>query len=185
MSYSNAENETALPRIGVLLVLMLAAAAARISAHPWNFTPVGAMALFSGAMLRDKRLAFGFPLAAMFAGDCVIGFHVLMPVVYTSFLISVIIGRWLRDGRTPGRVAGATLAGALQFFLVTNFAVWAVSRLYPRTGTGLLACYLAGVPFFWNTLAGDAVYVAILFGGFTLAERFWPDLRERARAQAS
>lgn len=178
MSFSNTENETALSRICVLLVVILAAAAARILAHPWNFTPVGAMALFSGAMLRDKRLAFGFPLAAMLVGDCVIGFHLLMPVVYASFLLSVMIGRWLRHGRTAGRVAGATLAGAFQFFLITNFAVWAVSRLYPKTGAGLLACYIAGIPFFRNALAGDAVYVAMLFGALALAEWRYPTLRE-------
>ncbi|HMD32720.1 MAG TPA: DUF6580 family putative transport protein, partial [Candidatus Acidoferrales bacterium] len=171
-------------RIPVLMILILAAAAARIGPHPWNFAPVGAMALFSGAMLRDRRLAFGFPLAAMLAGDCVIGFHILMPVVYASFLLSVGIGRWLAPSRTVGRVAAGTLAGSIQFFLLTNFAVWLVPGVgvYPKTMAGLLACYVAGIPFFWNTLAGDAFYVALLFGGFALAERRFAMLREPALA---
>jgi hypothetical protein len=62
--------------------------------------------------------------------------------------------------------------GALQFFLITNFGVWAFLNSYPRTVAGLAECYLAGIPFFWNTLAGDAVYAALLFGGFALAQRF-------------
>ena len=49
--------------------------------------------------------------------------------------------------------------------------------LYPKTGAGLAACYVAGIPFFWNTLAGDAMYATLLFGGFALAERFFPALR--------
>jgi hypothetical protein len=59
----------------------------------------------------------------------------------------------------------------LQFFVVTNFAMWAAGGFYPRTVAGLRACYLAGVPFFWNTLAGDALYAGVLFGGYALAER--------------
>ena len=167
-------------RIVVLLLIIVAAAALRIAPHPWNFAPVGAMALFSGAMLRDRRLAFGFPLAAMFLSDVVIGFHALMPVVYASFLLSVGIGSWLAPSRSLPRIAGATLAGAVQFFLVTNFAVWLVPGVgsYPKTPAGLLACYVAGLPYFWNTLASDAFYVAILFGGFALAEQQIPVLRE-------
>jgi len=170
--------ENLLYRTLLTLAILALAAALRIAPHPWNFTPVGAMALFSGAVIRDRRLAFFFPILALFAGDVFIGFHKLMPVVYASFAISVAIGLWLRNRRTVARIGTATLLGATQFFLVTNFAVWAFGLSYPRTGAGLLACYAAGVPFFWNTLAGDGIYVALLFGGFALAERLFPALRE-------
>ena len=162
------------------LAMILLAAALRIAPHPWNFTPVAAMALFSGALVRDRRLAFVFPLLALFAGDVFIGFHRLMPIVYSSFLLSVLIGRLLQDRRTVSRVAGATLLGAIQFFIVTNFGVWALGSLYPRTVAGLVACYVAGVPFFWSTLAGDALYAGLLFGGFALAEQTFPALRQPA-----
>ena len=56
-------------------------------------------------------------------------------------------------------------------FIVTNFGVWALGSLYPKTMEGLITCYLAAVPFFRNTLIGDAFYTAVLFGGFALAER--------------
>jgi hypothetical protein len=65
----------------------------------------------------------------------------------------------------------------LQFFLITNFGVWAFLGSYPRTGGGLAACYVAGIPFFWNTLAGDAIYATLLFGGVVVAEHFVPRLR--------
>ncbi len=164
------------------LIVILIAAGLRIAPHPWNFTPIGAMALFSGALVRDRRLAFLFPLAALFAGDLFLGFHKLMPVVYASFLLSVLIGRWMQNRRTLARVTGATLLGAAQFFIVTNFGVWALADFYPRTLAGLAACYIAGIPFFWNTSAGDAFYVGILFGSFALAERWFPALREPALA---
>lgn len=180
MNAEISQKENLFYRALLALALILLAAALRIAPHPWNFTPVGAMALFAGATLKDRRLAFLFPLLALFVGDIFIGFHKLIPIVYASFLINVAIGLWLRDRRTVSRISLATLLGAIQFFLVTNFAVWQFLSGYPHTATGLLACYIAGVPFFWNTLAGDTLYAALLFGGFALAERLLPVLRQPA-----
>jgi hypothetical protein len=174
------ERHDFLVRTILVFAIIALASALRLAPHPWNFTPVGAMALFSGAMVRDRRLAFLFPLLVMFATDAIIGFNKLSPLVYASFLLSVAIGRFLGTRRSVTRIAGATLAGSLQFFLITNFGVWAFLNSYPHTGAGLATCYLAGIPFFWNTLAGDAVYAALLFGGFALAERLVPRLREPA-----
>jgi hypothetical protein len=103
-----------------------------------------------------------------------------MPIVYASFLVNVAIGLWLQNRRSAGKIGIAVFLGATQFFVVTNFAFWAFERFYPRTLAGLATCYIAGIPFFWNTLAGDAVYSAVLFGGFALAERLVPAFREPA-----
>src|SRR5882762_9780756 len=177
MNAEISQKETLLYRALLALVLIVLAAALRIAPHPWNFTPVGAMALFSGAVLKDRRLAFLFPLVALFVGDVFIGLYKIIPIIYASFLVSVAIGLWLRDRRTIARITLATLLGAIQFFLVTNFAVWQFLKGFPHTASGLAACYIAGIPFFWNTLAGDAFYATLLFGGFALAERLFPSLR--------
>src|SRR4030088_2091718 len=177
MPIEKSERESLLLRTILIFTMIILAAALRLAPHPWNFTPVGAIALFSGAMVRDRRLAFLFPLLVMFATDAIIGLNKLSPLVYASFLLSVLIGRFLNERRNLVRVGGATFLGALQFFLITNFGVWAFLNSYPRTGAGLAACYIAGIPFFWNTLAGDAVYATLLFGGFFLAERLAPPPR--------
>jgi hypothetical protein len=162
----------------LLIALIALASIARVLPHPWNFAPVGALALLGGATFSSRRAAFLVPLLSLFVGDIFIGFHVLMPVVYTSFLVSVLIGFWLRRGRRAPRIAVATLAGATQFFAITNFAVWASGMTYPRTVAGLVMCYVAGIPFFWNTLAGDALYATLLFGSLAIAEHKFPVLRE-------
>jgi hypothetical protein len=168
---------------GLLIVgMILFAAMVRMVPHPWNFAPVGAMALFSGALVRNRVMAFLLPLLALAAGDAFIAFYKLIPVVYASFLISVAIGFWLRENRTVLRLGGAVFVGAVQFFVVTNFGVWAFMTGYPKTVAGLMACYAAGVPLFWNTLAGDAMYSALLFGALSLAERVFPVLRPSASA---
>jgi hypothetical protein len=176
MNVESSEKEIAVVRTGVVLVMIVLAAVLRSTPHPWNLTPIGAMALFSGAMVKDRRLAFLFPLLALFAGDLFVGFHKLIPVVYAGFLVNVLIGRYLQDHRTVARIGGATFLAALQFFVITNFAVWALLGSYPLTPAGLVACYATGLPLFWNTLAGDALYAALLFGGLALAERIFPAL---------
>ena len=171
------------PRSTVLAGMILVAAASRLCPHWPNFTPIAAMALFGGAHFADKRLAFGVPLLAMLLSDALIGFHAGMIAVYASFALVVALGLGLRANRTVFSVGGTALAGALLFFLVTNFAVWSAGALYPRTLAGLAECYGAAVPFFRNTLAGDAFYTAVLFGGFALAQRHWPVLAETAPAR--
>jgi hypothetical protein len=154
-----------------VLAVVLGASATRLVPHPPNVTPIAAMALFGGAQLRDRRLAVGLPLAAMLASDLVLGLHPLLPAVYLSVALIVGLGIWV--GRRPSvvRIAAATLAGAVLFFVITNFAVWAWGGLYPRTLAGLVAAYVAALPFFRATLLGDAAYVLLLFGGFALLTR--------------
>ncbi len=159
-------------------VMIILAAVVRILPHPWNFTPIGAMAIFSGAMFRDRRVAFLFPLVALFAGDLFVGIHRLIPVVYASFLLSVLIGTSLTNNRAILRISGAVFLGALQFFLVTNFSIWRIFDTYPHTPAGLATCYLAGLPLFGNTLASDAIYSTLFFGAFALAEKLYPSLSE-------
>jgi len=172
-------------RISVLVGMVLFAAVARLLPHPPNFTPIAAMALFGGVYFADRRAAFLVPFAAMYLSDLFLGFflydfgwfHGTMPFVYGSFALTVMIGLWLRQHRTAWRMAGAVLASAILFFVVTNFGVWALGSLYPTTLDGLVAAYVAAIPFFHNTLLGTAVYTTVLFAGLALAEQRFPILR--------
>lgn len=173
-------------RFFALAALTAVAAAARLVPHPWNFTPIGAIALFGGAHFRNWREALLVTLAAMYASDVALGFfvydfgwfHQTMPVIYACFILTVGIGRWLRTRRTVAHLAGAVLAASLLFFVVTNFAVWLGAGFYPRTAEGLVACYTAALPYFRNELAANALYSVLLFGGFALAGWYAPALRE-------
>jgi hypothetical protein len=139
-----------------------------------NFSPIMALALFGGAYLNDKKLAFSLPLASMFLSDIFIGFHPTMWAVYLSFALAVYIGRFLNHKVTAYRVLGASLAGSILFFIVTNFAYF---LLYcPMNIPGLTQCYVDAIPFFRNSLAGDLIYSAVFFGSFELAGRFVPQL---------
>lgn len=168
-----------------LAAVILLAAASRLSPHPPNFTPIGAIALFGGAHFRERWLAFVVPLAAMVLSDVIIGWHRLVPLVYGSFVLTVVIGMWLRERKTLLPITGAALASSVLFFVLTNFGVWALGSMYPRTLAGLVGAYAAAIPFFRNTAAGDLFYTAVLFGGFGVLERLVPRLREAVGLRAS
>jgi hypothetical protein len=80
--------------------------------------------------------------------------------------------------------AAACLAGSVFFFVVTNFGVWALGTLYPKTGAGLASCYAAAVPYFRNTVLGDAAFTAVLFSGLWAVEWAFPRLRAQGVAPA-
>ena len=173
------------PRLTTLVTMIVAAAATRLIPHPPNLTSVTALALFGGACFYSRSLAFVVPLTALLISDSILGFYQHMEVTYLSFVLIVCIGFQLQQRRTAPRIAGAALLSAVVFFVVTNFGVWAFDSLYPKTLSGLIACYVAAIPFFRNTLLGDLLFTAILFGGFRLLERRFAALREHAGALGS
>jgi hypothetical protein len=165
-------------RLLALLSAILAVAALRLVPHPPNFTPIGAMALFSGAYLgRRGVIAFAAPLGALFLSDLVLGFYRGLPTVYFSVALIVVIGWFSLQRVSALRVGAAALTSSILFFAITNFGMWLFSGFYPRTLVGLEACYVAAIPFFQNTVAGDLFYAALLFGGFKVAELLLPRLR--------
>ena len=164
-------------RLLALLGAIVVAAALRLLPHPPNFTPIGAMALFSGAYLGRRALAFAAPLGALLLSDLVLGFYHGMATVYFSVALVVMIGMLALSRVSALRVGAAAVASSVLFFAITNFGMWLFSGFYPRTLAGLEACYVAAIPFFQNSIAGDLFYACLLFGGFKLAELLVPRLR--------
>jgi hypothetical protein len=154
--------------------------AGQLLPHERNVTPLRAAALFSGATFASPAAALLVPLGAYLAGGVAVGalrgdwsygFHALAPVVYASVALCVLLGFALRSRRRALPIAAGTLAGAILFVLVTNFAVWWALGTFPPTAAGLALCYAAGLPFLLNSLVGDAAYALVLFGGLAFAER--------------
>lgn len=159
--------------------LTVAAGAGRLLSPIPNFTPVGAMGLFGGGRLRGWQ-AYVLPILIMLATDAVLVFRYapmkisaingVTPFVYASFLLYVLLGRWLCRKNCVAGIVIASLLGSVQFFLVTNFAVWLLSDgvRYPHTLSGLGLCYLAGLPFANWTVFGDLLFTGVLFGTYAL-----------------
>ena len=160
--------------------LIVLGVAARLVPHPWNATPVMAIALFGGTYL-SKRWAILLPLAIVAASDFLIGWHNTVPFTWGAFALTGMLAWWIRRQPTAFRIAASALGGSMLFFVITNFGVWVAGGLYPATPAGLWQCYLAAIPFFRSTVLGDLVYTAALFGGFAAVSTSLP-LRNAVRS---
>ncbi len=147
------------------LLVVAIAAFTRLLPHPPNFSPIAAMALFGGAYL-SKKYALIIPIIALFISDIFLGFHSTIPFVYGSFLITGLIGLWLKNHRDFKSIAVGTLLSSVLFFLITNFGVWLVGSLYQKNITGLIQSYIMAIPFFRYTIIGDLFYTGIFFGSY-------------------
>lgn len=164
-------------RFLILSLLVVAAAGTRalplLLPNIWNFTAVGALAIFAGSQFKDKASAFLVPLAAMALSDVFLGngFNV---VVYAAFILMVACGVLIQNKVTPANVAKASLVGAVLFFLITNFAF--LYSWYPHNLQGVIQSYIMGLPFLRNMLIADVIYGVVLFGGFYLLEKRYPTI---------
>jgi hypothetical protein len=163
--------------------LTVLSALGRLIPHAPNVTPLGGSCLFAGSRI-EGAMAYLLPLAVMIATDPIVGaaagghsgYTSTSPVIYASFMISVWIGRQLLRNVSAMRVGVAAFLCSLQFFLVTNFAIWIASargayHMYALNLSGLIECYTAALPFWGRTLAGDLLFSGALFGMYALLAR--------------
>jgi len=153
----------------IAIIFVLAGVGLRLIPHAPNFTPIGAIALFGGVYL-SRRTALILPILALLISDAFIGSYSpkLMFFVYGSFLLCVILGFYLKKNKKWKIVLGGSILCSLIFFMVTNFAVWALTPWYTKTISGIIQCYLMALPFFRNTLLGNLFYTSIFFTSYEL-----------------
>ncbi|MDR1406736.1 MAG: hypothetical protein LBJ23_01660 [Tannerella sp.] len=188
------ENKKLNLRFGIICAMILVAAGSRFIPHPPNFSPVGSIALLGAAYYGRRYWAYLIPLAAMFLSDVALnnvvyraffggGFTWLYSgalFTYGAMLLIVLMGAFTLKKISIPRLVASALGASVVFYLVSNFGVWVSTGmygLYPRTFAGLMECYVAGLPFLQNVVAGDLVYTIVLFGAFELMQRRIPALR--------
>lgn len=161
--------------IFIVAAIILVAAVTRLIPHPMNFAPLGAMALFGSAYLGRKGLGLLITMLAWLASDFILNNFVYSfssetvfftqgaPFIYGSIILIYLMGSQVLKKINLTRMVGGSLAASVIFFVFSNFGVWFSGTMYPMTIEGLEACYLAAIPFFTNTLAGDLFYAGALF----------------------
>ena len=164
------------PNFWVITLMVFVAAIVRLLPHPPNFAPIAAMALFGGAYVNKKSFAFAIPLIAMFLTDAIIGFYSYAWMVYLSFALIVLLGIVMLKKVSIRNLIFASLTASVTFFVITNFGVWALGTLYPKTPAGLLSNYIAAIPFFQYSLLGDLFFVGLIFGVYELVKHKVPAL---------
>jgi len=160
----------------VIISLILFASFSRIIPHMPNFTPIGAMALFGGAYLKNKYHAILIPIISLWISDLVINnfifsfysdftwFYPGFLWQYSSFILIILIGYFFLKKLDLKNVFLTTLFSSLIFFIVTNFGVWISGTMYSPDLQGLITCYIMALPFYKGTLLGFICYSTFLFG---------------------
>ena len=150
---------------------------ARFLPLPFSFAPVTAALLYFGA--RRPRNEMWIPVAALAAAGVYLSRSYYGYALSADLLVTwawyagmVLLGGMLAQKTSALRVGAASLVGSVSFFVVSNFAVWAVWNMYPKTLGGLGACYVAAVPFFRNAVVSDLLFAAAFFGiGYLVSHR--------------
>lgn len=149
-------------------VFVVIAVVVRLIPHVFSVTPVAAALLFFGA--RGPRKLAWLPVLLLAGSDIYLSKVTYGVPLTADVMVSwawyagmIGLGMLLTRKQTPARIFGASLAAAVSFFLISNFAVWAVWQMYPKTVAGLMTCYTVGLPFFQREVLGDVVFTAVMF----------------------
>ena len=157
------------------------AALFRLFPHPPNVTPVAAMAFIGGAYFSKKYWGFVLPIVALFLSDLVINntiarafftdqtgfilFSDYMIPVYIAFILTALIGMVMHSTGMFKKILIGSLLSSVAFFIITNVGVWMSTAIYPKSATGLILCFEAALPFFRNTLLGNALFFSVFVLG--------------------
>ena len=161
-------------------LLLVAAIVTRVIPHPdWlNFTAVGGALLYFGARRSWREMLA--PLGALMATDyclTVFTYHYTFEwkayvTTWAWYLAAMALGHILLSARTTfARVAAGVVLGPTSFFVLSNYAVWVGGDMYPRTLSGLAACYTAAIPFYRNDLISTTIVAGLAIGIPALVRR--------------
>ncbi len=158
----------------IAVVLILVAAILKVATYPNSINPIVAIALFSGAIFQDKKLAFFMPLMAMLAADILLevsniapGFYGMGQIANYLCLMAVTLLGFAMKKINIASVAGFSIASTLLFFVLSNSSVFAFSAgYYEMSFAGYIKCMAAGVPFMLRRLPIDLLFSAIFFGSY-------------------
>ena len=155
---------------GILILAVLS----RFMPHPPNFTPILAIALFGGAIFKNKKIALAIPIVAVFMTDLVLGLHESMIPVYLCLGLFMYLGMNLKKNNSKS-IAVNSIGAAVIFFIVTNFSVWAFGGVYENNLSGLMLSYSLAIPFFTWSLVSTLLFSGVLFGSYNLFEKYAAD----------
>lgn len=176
--------------LSFVLLVLIASLYRIMPGRPLGFAPQIAMALFGGAVIKDRKLSFLLPVLSMLVSDIlyeilfitnvfpVPGFYEGQLLNYLLFVAITVIGFSINSNK-PLQILGGAIVGAGFYFIASNFIVWIGGGLdinnlpYPKTTSGLVYCYTAALPFFKGSLYASVFFSGVLFGGYYLLTKFF------------
>jgi hypothetical protein len=165
-----------------LVLIIIHVVSRKISFGPEgaNFSPILAIALFSGFKFKNYKLGWLTPLVAMLITDIIFeiqqpgyGFYGVSQVInYAAYLVIVMLGSIIKENNIINSFAFGT-AAAILFYIITNTGTWLEPNytMYEKNWQGLQNCLIMGIPFFKNTMLSTIIFTSVLFLVEQLATR--------------
>ena len=145
--------------------IFLSLAASRFIPHPPNFTSLIALSFYVPVILGIRFLPA--LLKSFVITDLIIGYHSGTHWTWGSVLIIGLLSQYFTKNLS-WRFSGA-LAGAIIFFVITNFGVWSTG-MYGYTLNGFLSCYVLAIPFFAYSLISTILFSILIEIGYKFYE---------------
>ena len=152
----------------LVLCIIVIGIMTRLLPHPPNFTPILSFALLSGVYSKNN-LGIFIPISIMLLSDMILGSHGTIIWVYSSLFVIYLIGYYFINNISFKNVLLGSLVGSFLFFVLTNLGVWFIG--YPKTIEGLIACYVAAIPFYKNTLLSTVLYTSIIHSAYSVLSK--------------
>lgn len=176
----NKQSTSTLIIAGLLIII---AALSRVFMYPNNFSPIIGMAIFAGAVIKDRQLAFVLPLLAMFLSDVLFEVFNIAPgfwgwgqLVGYGILALITVIAFSMKKISVLSVAGYSVGSSLLFFLLSNSAFFVfdnpIYHTYTQDFSGYIATLAGGLPFLRTGIVADLVYSTVLFGSYFLVQRY-------------
>lgn len=135
--------------------------------NPHDLIPLFSVLLFFGACRPARE--FGIVVLGLIGLEIFITTHhyshKLVPdqvLTWMWYLLAVNLGAAaLRHTISMRRIIGSSLVVTVSFFVARNFAIWI--EWYPKTLSGLMACYAAALPFFQFSALVELLSILVLF----------------------
>jgi hypothetical protein len=171
-----------------LLLVIIAALYRIIPGRPYGFAPQWAMAVFAGAVVKEKKWAFIMPVLSMFISDLLYqglymsgltnmpGFYEGQWQNYLLFTLLVLVGMAVKKLNVV-QIGLASIASPTVYYILSNFLVWASNGATrgldrPKTFNGLILCYADGLPFYRMSVLATVVFSVILFGSYLFVKNY-------------
>lgn len=165
-----------------ILLIVIASVYRIMPGRPWGFAPQIAMAIFGGAIIKDRKFAFLLPLLSLFISDALYellyvngigtiqGFYSGQITNYLLLGGMTVFGFFVRDFNLK-KIGITAIAAPTTYFIISNFLVWlspAGGLMRPKTIGGLGMTLADGLPFYPWSVAATVIFSAIFFGSYFL-----------------
>jgi len=152
------KNDLIIPIIMMTLLII-----SRMISDIPNFTATIALIMFTSYLIRDKFLSVLVILVSQIISDLYIGIYSSMFFVYGAYVFIALLSPIIMNKLSFKSVLISSLVTPTIFYIVSNFGVWITGSTYPLSLDGLIMCYVAGIPFFDETLLSTVVFSVTIY----------------------